>query len=341
MLAAARRPRLAVAARLGSAVRLGLVPPHSVARPCLCFAANVSRPLCCAALPGACAATWGRPAACQPSQLALRAATSPIELAVPPPVSFVVRSPLDALRLLARALWLGLIFLRPLLLLLPAAALPGHFRRALELELMHALERGGPCLIKLGQWASTRPDVLPLSLCRTLASLHDDSPTHGPGHTEAAIEEAFGAAATALFSSVERRPIGSGCIAQVHEGVTADGVRVAIKECLRRRPRPPVLQRATRQTCREPPPAARPEALARVPVSKSARLQLPAPPPVAAPDAAPQPGRRGDRHTQARAFTRCSPPRRQGRRRPRSVPDACIHRCSTPASRPPSPSTCT
>ena len=75
-----------------------------------------------------------------------------------------------------------------------------HRRRVSEV--MRALERGGPCLIKLGQWASTRPDLLPLTTCRTLASLHDAVPSHSHRATLAAIEEAFGAPWDKIFKRV-------------------------------------------------------------------------------------------------------------------------------------------
>ena len=54
-----------------------------------------------------------------------------------------------------------------LLLLVPAYMLPESFQDLLEAALLRALERGGACMIKVGQWASTRPDILPVSLCRT------------------------------------------------------------------------------------------------------------------------------------------------------------------------------
>ena len=143
--------------------------------------------------------------------------------------TFRVHTVADVLRLIARALWLGAVMLPPLLLLLPAYLLPELFQRRLELEMLRALQRGGPCTIKLGQWASTRPDVLPLSVCRTLATLHDTVPAHSIEHTRATIEAAFGAPLTDLFAHVDPVPVGSGCIAQVHCGATAAGERVAIK----------------------------------------------------------------------------------------------------------------
>ena len=145
--------------------------------------------------------------------------------------AFEVRTPLDVLRLLARALYLGALLLPPLLLLMPSLLLPERqwLWHRFEAEVLRALERGGPCLIKLGQWASTRPDLLPLSTCRTLASLHDAVPAHSLAETHGAIEAAFGAPVSALFARVGARPVGSGCIAQVHEAETASGMRVAIK----------------------------------------------------------------------------------------------------------------
>lgn len=37
---------------------------------------------------------------------------------------------------------------------------------------MTAMQRAGPTFIKLGQWASTRPDFFPPQLCHELARLH-------------------------------------------------------------------------------------------------------------------------------------------------------------------------
>lgn len=37
---------------------------------------------------------------------------------------------------------------------------------------MTAMQRAGPTFVKLGQWASTRPDFFPPQLCHELARLH-------------------------------------------------------------------------------------------------------------------------------------------------------------------------
>ena len=121
------------------------------------------------------------------------------------------------LRLLLRAASLGLLLLPPLLLLLPVLFLDdanGSWQARFERALLGALERGGPCLTKLGQWASTRPDVLPPSLCATLSSLHHRVRPHSLAHTRAAIAEAFGVPSEELFGELSAEPVGSGCIAQ-------------------------------------------------------------------------------------------------------------------------------
>ena len=136
----------------------------------------------------------------------------------------------ELLRAVARAIFLAVLLLPPVILLVPSLAFPSSERwcRAFESALLRALERGGPCLIKLGQWASTRPDVLPLSLCRALGSLHDRVPPHSLEHSVAAIEEAFGVPCEAMFASLSDEPIGSGCVAQVHIATTAPSVEGSV-----------------------------------------------------------------------------------------------------------------
>ena len=134
-----------------------------------------------------------------------------------------------ALRLIARALWLGALLLPSLLLLGPALLWPERWTHLLEEAVVSALRRGGPCLIKLGQWASTRPDVLPLSTCTVLSQLHVEAPTHDARTTTLAIASELGEAGERWLASVDPTPVGSGCIAQVHRAVGTDGARLAVK----------------------------------------------------------------------------------------------------------------
>lgn len=152
--------------------------------------------------------------------------------------------------LLSRALWLGFVLLPPLLLLLPwvlaqsccpaPATDENHGRlrswlaarccSAFEGALLRGLQRGSACCIKFGQWASTRPDVLPPSLCSALSNLHSGVPAHSLAATRAALAAEFGEEAVARrFRWLSPAPIGSGCIAQVHEAIGSDGSRYAVK----------------------------------------------------------------------------------------------------------------
>jgi len=76
---------------------------------------------------------------------------------------------LDALR----AIQLCFMFL-PALLLAPLALLsPKTFGVLFGRALTRGLESAGSTFIKLGQWAGTRPDILPEALCGALAKLHE------------------------------------------------------------------------------------------------------------------------------------------------------------------------
>ncbi|KAL6065644.1 hypothetical protein QOT17_010111 [Balamuthia mandrillaris] len=81
------------------------------------------------------------------------------------------------------------------------------------------LSRSGPCLIKLGQWLSTRRDILPDHLCNHLSHLRDDAPAHSFNHTIRQIRKAYGMEISDIFESFSTKPIASGAIAQVYEAV--------------------------------------------------------------------------------------------------------------------------
>lgn len=90
------------------------------------------------------------------------------------------------------------------------------------------LARGGAAWIKWAQWASTRPDVFPESLCMHLATLQTDAPAHSYQHTLKEVEEAFGSPLESVFSYFDSSPVASGSIAQVHMA-TFEGESVAVK----------------------------------------------------------------------------------------------------------------
>lgn len=87
--------------------------------------------------------------------------------------------------------------------------------------------KGG--LIKLGQIASLRVDVLPEEVSAELASLQDRVTPHPFGEIEAQIVETLGRPLEAVYASFEREPLASASLGQVHEARTPDGRRVAVK----------------------------------------------------------------------------------------------------------------
>ncbi|CAI5494130.1 unnamed protein product [Closterium sp. Naga37s-1] len=89
-------------------------------------------------------------------------------------------------------------------------------RDAIHQLLLFALRRGGAAFIKWGQWASTREDLLPPSLCLVLGSLQDQAPTHSFSHTRRAVRKYLGCPLEDLFEEFERGALASGSIAQVH-----------------------------------------------------------------------------------------------------------------------------
>lgn len=134
------------------------------------------------------------------------------------------------LRLAQLALIFGsaLIMVGPLWLLLP---------RERALPLVHhicywVLRQAGATFIKLGQWASTRPDLLPPELCTILTRLHMRAPAHGMAWNRYIFAREFGQPLEQVFEAFETQPIGSGTVAQVHRAVLrVDGRSVAVKIC--------------------------------------------------------------------------------------------------------------
>lgn len=124
----------------------------------------------------------------------------------------------------ARLLELQLLFL-PLFATAPLL----YIDEVLWFRILRAtLRMAGPSFIKLGQWAATRPDLLPLGLCRVLAELHSRAPCHSLAWSREAFRRSFGVGIESIFSEFDPEPLGSGSVAQVHRAVM-HGDEVAVK----------------------------------------------------------------------------------------------------------------
>ncbi|HEX2350066.1 MAG TPA: ABC1 kinase family protein [Ktedonobacterales bacterium] len=102
-----------------------------------------------------------------------------------------------------------------------------HERSAARVRDTAARLRGA--LIKACQFASTRPDILPPAYTRAFATLQDAVPATSWRDIRCAIAQELGRPPEAVFARIERYPIASASIAQVHRAWLRDGRAVAVK----------------------------------------------------------------------------------------------------------------
>jgi ubiquinone biosynthesis protein len=84
-------------------------------------------------------------------------------------------------------------------------------------------------LIKLGQLASLRVEVLPAAVTDELARLQDRVAPHPWSEIAAQLERELGAPPDRLFRRFEREPIAAASLGQVHAAVAQDGRELAVK----------------------------------------------------------------------------------------------------------------
>ena len=102
------------------------------------------------------------------------------------------------------------------------------------------LEELGTTFVKLGQIASTHPDILPQEYCDALGSLRTKVAPLPLEDVKSQIESELGKPVDELFAEFSAEPLGSASIAQVHRAKLPDGSPVAVKV-----QRPGVVEKVT------------------------------------------------------------------------------------------------
>lgn len=100
---------------------------------------------------------------------------------------------------------------------------------AIGSRLVRVCEELGPTFVKLGQMASTRPDILPAQIQTALEKLQDDVSPFPPEQARRIFQQDTGVTIEEAFREFTDQPFASGSIGQVHRAVARDGQEVVVK----------------------------------------------------------------------------------------------------------------
>ncbi|EGW37212.1 ABC1 family protein [Desulfosporosinus sp. OT] len=87
----------------------------------------------------------------------------------------------------------------------------------------------GPTFMKIGQFASTRPDIIPKPILKELEQLQDRAPLIRFENVRRTVEQELGAPITELFREFSPLPLAAASIGQVHYAVLHTGEPVVVK----------------------------------------------------------------------------------------------------------------
>jgi predicted unusual protein kinase regulating ubiquinone biosynthesis (AarF/ABC1/UbiB family) len=91
-----------------------------------------------------------------------------------------------------------------------------------------AVELGG-VMIKLGQFISSRVDMLPKEIIDELATLQDEVPAEPFDRIHALLESELGRSAASVFQSIEPVPVAAASLGQAHHVTLKSGERAIVK----------------------------------------------------------------------------------------------------------------
>lgn len=96
-------------------------------------------------------------------------------------------------------------------------------------RLVRICEELGPAFVKMGQLASSRPDLVPAPIIKALSRLQDQVEPFSFDQARDIVEADLGGKLEALYAKFEEQPFASGSMAQVHRAVTRAGRDVVVK----------------------------------------------------------------------------------------------------------------
>jgi ubiquinone biosynthesis protein len=111
----------------------------------------------------------------------------------------------------------------------PLTAVTDKTTRGIGERIRLVLQQLGPTYIKLGQIASTRPDLLPNEVICELEKLQDNVPSFSFTQVRNIIEQELGATLEELYQQFNSSPLAAASIGQVHQAILKTGEKVAVK----------------------------------------------------------------------------------------------------------------
>ncbi|MBP2257746.1 ubiquinone biosynthesis protein [Virgibacillus campisalis] len=104
-----------------------------------------------------------------------------------------------------------------------------HHAKTIGERIRLFLEELGPTFVKLGQFASTRSDLIPDHIIQELEKLQDQVPANEAKEMKEVIEKELKMPIEQIFSQFHDEPLGAASIGQVHYAVLQTGEAVAVK----------------------------------------------------------------------------------------------------------------
>ena len=102
-------------------------------------------------------------------------------------------------------------------------------RRSFPDVVHRVVVRLGPTFVKLGQIASTRPDLVPREVSQRLESLQENVPEFPFDDARGQVEAELGRSLDAAFATFPHEPIAAASLSQVYFAELPDGTPVAVK----------------------------------------------------------------------------------------------------------------